>query len=105
VVFADPADQEAKNLQADAFEQLGYSFESGTCRNIFLSGAEELRNGRIGPPFEQGKNALLTMPPTLIFDYFGTLVKVKQAEAMVLSMRFLFTEMDLSSSEKIFMCC
>lgn len=100
VVFANPANQEAKHLQADALEQLGYSFESGTWRNIFLSGAEELRNGRIGPPLEQGKNALLSMPPTLIFDYFSTLVKGKQAEAMVLSMRFLFTDTDLPSSER-----
>ena len=53
VVFANPANQEAKNLQADAFEQLGYSFESGTWRNIFLSAAEELRNGTIGPPVQR----------------------------------------------------
>ena len=100
VVFANPANQEARNLQADAFEQLGYSFESGTWRNIFLSGAEELRNGTIGPPFTQGDSTLSGMPPTVLFDYFGTLVKGKQAETMVLAMRFLFTDPGLPPSEQ-----
>ena len=100
VVFADPANQEARNLQADAFEQLGYSFESGTWRNIFLSAAEELRNGNIGPAVSGEDSTQSTMPPTLIFDYFSTLVMGKQAEAMVLTMRFVFTDADLPSSEK-----
>ncbi|MCL5281231.1 MAG: MBL fold metallo-hydrolase [Planctomycetes bacterium] len=100
VVFADPTNQEAKNLQADAFEQLGYSFESGTWRNIFLSGAEELRNGNNGPPGGGSDNTLSNMPPTLIFDYFSTLVMGKQAEAIVLTMRFLFTDVGLPSSEQ-----
>ena len=100
VVFADPANQEAKNLQADVFEQLGYSFESGSWRNIFLSAAEELRNGTIGPPYSVNDGALNAMPPTLIFDYFSTLVMGKQAEAMALTMRFVFTDADLPSSEQ-----
>ena len=35
LVFAQPGNQEAKNLLADAFEQLGYQKESPTLRNIF----------------------------------------------------------------------
>ncbi len=101
VVFASPANQEAKNLQADAFEQLGYSFESGTWRNIFLSGAEELRNGAIGPPVTGSavSGALGQMPPSLIFDYLGTLVKGKEAENLTLAMRFIFTDSDLPAAE------
>jgi alkyl sulfatase BDS1-like metallo-beta-lactamase superfamily hydrolase len=45
VVFADPENEEAKNLQADAFEQLGYQTENPTWRNEYLMGAYELRNG------------------------------------------------------------
>ncbi len=101
VVFANPTNQEAKNLQADAFEQLGYSFESGTWRNIFLSGAEELRNGTIGPPVSANPtNALGPMPPTLIFDYFSTLIKGKEAQDMLLTMRFLFTDTNLPPAER-----
>ena len=45
VVFADPVNQEARDLLADCFEQLGYQAEAGTWRNIYLSGAQELRDG------------------------------------------------------------
>jgi alkyl sulfatase BDS1-like metallo-beta-lactamase superfamily hydrolase len=45
VVFADSSNQDAKNLEADALEQLGYQTENATWRNNFLMGAYELRNG------------------------------------------------------------
>lgn len=45
LVFADPAHTEARHLQADALEQLGYASESGIWRNFYLTGAHELRNG------------------------------------------------------------
>jgi alkyl sulfatase BDS1-like metallo-beta-lactamase superfamily hydrolase len=43
VVFADPSNVEARALQADALEQLGYQAESGPWRNFYLTGAQELR--------------------------------------------------------------
>lgn len=43
LVFADPDNIDARNLQADALEQLGYQAESGPWRAIFLTGAQELR--------------------------------------------------------------
>ena len=45
LVYADPSNQEARDLCADALEQLGYQAESGTWRNAYLTGALELRNG------------------------------------------------------------
>ena len=45
VVFADPSNREARSLQADALEQLGYQSESATWRNAYLMGAKELREG------------------------------------------------------------
>ncbi len=45
LVFADPDNTAARELQADTFEQLGYQCESATFRNAYLSGAQELRNG------------------------------------------------------------
>lgn len=45
VVFADPANTEARHLQAAALEQLGYQSESATWRNAYLMGAKELREG------------------------------------------------------------
>ncbi len=46
-VFADPMCEEARLLQADAFEQLAYRAESGPWRDIYLSGAQELRHGSL----------------------------------------------------------
>jgi alkyl sulfatase BDS1-like metallo-beta-lactamase superfamily hydrolase len=50
VVFAEPGNEEAKRLQADALEQLGYGAENATWRNFFLMGAKELREGVSGTP-------------------------------------------------------
>jgi len=50
LVFADPEDREARALEADALEQLGYGAECGTWRNVFLMGALELREGNKGTP-------------------------------------------------------
>ncbi|KOS57658.1 alkyl/aryl-sulfatase [Rhodococcus rhodochrous] len=45
VVFADPENEDARALQADAFEQLGYQAEAASWRNFYLTGAQELRSG------------------------------------------------------------
>lgn len=50
VVFADPDNQAARELQAEALEQLGYGSENATWRNFFLMGAKELREGSLGTP-------------------------------------------------------
>jgi alkyl sulfatase BDS1-like metallo-beta-lactamase superfamily hydrolase len=50
VLFADPDNAEARTLQADALEQLGYGSENGTWRNFYLMGAHELRHGSVGTP-------------------------------------------------------
>ena len=46
VVFADPDNEDARELQADALEQLGYQAESGPWRNFYLTAAKELRERR-----------------------------------------------------------
>ncbi|GAB2647192.1 alkyl sulfatase dimerization domain-containing protein [Prescottella soli] len=50
VIFAEPGNAEAKALQADTLEQLGFGSENGTWRNFFLMGAYELRSGPVGTP-------------------------------------------------------
>jgi alkyl sulfatase BDS1-like metallo-beta-lactamase superfamily hydrolase len=54
VLFADETHQAARDLQADAFEQLGFGAENGTWRDAYLSGAAELRNGIFGTPVTTG---------------------------------------------------
>jgi len=50
LVFADPSNAAARELQARTFEQLGFGAENGTWRNFFLTGAHELRHGNVGTP-------------------------------------------------------
>ncbi|MBK5233267.1 MAG: MBL fold metallo-hydrolase [Thermoleophilia bacterium] len=74
VVFDDPENQEARNLAADALEQMGYQTESSTWRNAFLNGAQELRFGTFSLPFEVGTGSpdtirALTLP--MIINYLG----------------------------------
>ncbi|MBL0708986.1 MAG: MBL fold metallo-hydrolase [Sulfurimonas sp.] len=45
LVFAEPKNQDAKNLLADAYEQLAYQTESGAWRNYYLTAVKELRTG------------------------------------------------------------
>jgi alkyl sulfatase BDS1-like metallo-beta-lactamase superfamily hydrolase len=50
VVFAEPENEAARELQAEALEQLGFGAENATWRNFFLMGARELREGIGGTP-------------------------------------------------------
>jgi alkyl sulfatase BDS1-like metallo-beta-lactamase superfamily hydrolase len=50
LVFAEPENREARELQAGALEQLGFGAENATWRNFFLIGARELREGISGTP-------------------------------------------------------
>jgi alkyl sulfatase BDS1-like metallo-beta-lactamase superfamily hydrolase len=59
VVFAEPENEAARDLQADALEQLGYGAENATWRNFFLMGARELREGIGGTP-------TATAPPDIV---------------------------------------
>jgi alkyl sulfatase BDS1-like metallo-beta-lactamase superfamily hydrolase len=71
VVFADPNNVEARELQADALEQLGYQAESGTWRNSYLSGANELRNGSPKLPASMGRQMPRVMTAEQLFDLIG----------------------------------
>ncbi len=50
LVFAEPDNRAARELQAEALEQLGHGAENASWRNFFLIGAKELREGITGTP-------------------------------------------------------
>ena len=71
LVFADPSNQEARQLCADALEQLGYQAESGTWRNAYLTGALELREGNQSEKAKTssgGMDVRLAMTGDMILD-------------------------------------
>jgi len=75
VVFAEPDNESARLLQADALEQLGYQSESGPWRDFYLSGAMELRsNGTVLKGLAGnalGPDIVSSMTPELLLDLIG----------------------------------
>lgn len=83
IVFADPENEAARLLCADALEQLGYQAESGTWRNAYLTAALELRHGNSSEQAVQAASNGDTqkeMTAVMIFRYMGILLD-KQAMA------------------------
>ncbi len=77
IVFADPSNQAARFLCADALEQLGYQSESGTWRNAYLSGAMELRGGNSDTDDNRAKTSgdlAKNMTTSMLLDYMGIML-------------------------------
>ena len=86
VIFADPGNEPAKALQADALEQLGFGAENGTWRCVFLAGAAELRHGSFGTPAGTGAPDLIAaLSPSQLFDAIAIRVDGPRAWDLTLS--------------------
>jgi alkyl sulfatase BDS1-like metallo-beta-lactamase superfamily hydrolase len=97
VVFADPENEEARLLEADALEQLGYQAEAGTWRNWYLQGAWELRNGIPVSPGTGGSDSpdtLKAMSIPLFFDYWGVRLNAEKADGKRFIINWDFTDTD-----------
>jgi alkyl sulfatase BDS1-like metallo-beta-lactamase superfamily hydrolase len=73
VVFADPDNRDARDLQAAALEQLGYQAESGPWRNFYLTAAQELRDGvrDLPTPNTASPDTVRAMSTELFLDYLA----------------------------------
>ena len=96
LVFADPTNTAARNLQADAMEQLGYQAESSTFRNAYLMGAQELRQGppKPTPMPVRNKGLLLAMTIEQLFDSLSVRVKSEELGGVSLCVNWHFTDID-----------
>jgi alkyl sulfatase BDS1-like metallo-beta-lactamase superfamily hydrolase len=81
LLFSDPDNADARKAQAETLEQLGYQSENATWRNMYLTGAMELRNG---------------VPP-----HAGTSVSVDMVRAMSPEMFFDFLAIRLDSDKAV----
>jgi alkyl sulfatase BDS1-like metallo-beta-lactamase superfamily hydrolase len=84
LVYAEPQNQEAKDLLADNFEQIGYQQESPSVRNSFLAAALELRTGipEGASPKTAGPDMIRAMSTELFLDFLGIRMDSKKAEGM-----------------------
>lgn len=83
LVYADPENEQARFLCADALEQLGYQAESGAWRNAYLVAAFELRNKT---DFYQGNSGTVAgstaqnMNVQTMLDYMGIMMDTEKLE-------------------------
>lgn len=91
LVQAQPGNQAAKDLLADAFEQVGYQQENPGLRNSFLAGAYELRGG-----IPQGATAnsssadvIRAMSTELFLNFLAIRMDSRKAEGMRFTMNLI----------------
>jgi len=82
LVYAEPGNQEAKDLLADVFEQIGYQNESTSVRHSFLAAALELRSGipEGASPKSSGPDMIKAMTTGLWLDFLGVRLDSKKAD-------------------------
>jgi len=94
LVFADPANQEARELAADANEQLGYLSESATWRNAYLYASYELRHGaaKVGRGPAINPNTINAIPTEMLFDLMGVQLNGPKADGKHIVINWNFTD-------------
>jgi len=94
VVFAEPENQAARALCADAFEQLGYQAESATWRNAYLSGARELRRGvaQLTPRPMLSPELLAAVATATLFDFIAVRLDPARVEGRSFALNWVLTD-------------
>jgi alkyl sulfatase BDS1-like metallo-beta-lactamase superfamily hydrolase len=94
LVFADAANQEARDLAADAYEQLGYLAESATWRNAYLYAAFELRHGtaKVGRGAALNPGTVKSVPTEMLFDFLGVQLNGPKADGKHVVINWNFTD-------------
>ena len=103
LVFAQPDNQGAKNLQADILEQMGYQAESGPWRGFYLTGADELRHGvkKLATPNAASADIVASMSPELLFGYMGVQLDAKKAKGKTLAINWILP--DINEKHSLFL--
>lgn len=91
VVFADPDNQAARKLEADALEQLGYQAESASWRSAYLMGARELRNGvqRLASTQSASPDMVQAMTDPMFLDYLAVRLNGERAAGRTLKINWV----------------
>ena len=93
-VMADSTDQAARTLLARCYDQLGWQSENSLWRNIYLTGAGELRNGVAPPAVNAASQAalLVNLPTASLFDLLAVRLNADKAGASTLKLEFVFPD-------------
>ncbi|KAM3163164.1 Alkyl/aryl-sulfatase BDS1 [Lachancea thermotolerans] len=91
-VYANPGNIAARELCADALEQLGYQSEASTWRNAYLLGSLELRHGPQRTPVSAKRATISAVSNELMFDYLAIRVNATNAEGKHIILNWNFTD-------------
>ncbi len=96
LVFAEPSNSRAKSMLAGVYDQLGYQAESGPWRDVYLSGAFELRTGapEESLPTSNVIGLLQETPIERIFELVAATVNGPDAADIDLVLEFHLTDID-----------
>ena len=94
LVFAEPNNVMAKAQLAATYDQLGYQAESGPWRDVYLSGAYELRHGVQDTAIlvENVAGLMQEVPIERILELVATLINGPEAEGVELTLNFNLTD-------------
>jgi len=95
VLFANPDNGDARKAQAQALEQMGYQSENATWRNMYLTGAMELRNGV--PPnagTSVSVDMVRAMSPQMFFDFLAVRLDSEKAVGHDLTLNWTFDDLN-----------
>ena len=94
LVFAQPENREAREALARAYDQLGYQAESGPWRDVYLTGAWELRHGAPEQGFDQSMMLDLARqaPVERFLDAMGARLNAEKAAGKEVKINMVFTD-------------
>jgi len=94
LVFAQPENQQARDLLADALTQMGYQAESGPWRNFYLSGAKELRDGVVeaATPSTGSADMVRALPLDIYLDYLAVRLNHPEAAGSDIALNFVMPD-------------
>jgi alkyl sulfatase BDS1-like metallo-beta-lactamase superfamily hydrolase len=96
LVFADPDNQDARDLLARAYDQLGYQAESAPWRDVYLTAAFELRHGgpETGVDLASAMGMIRHAPLERFLDAMAARLNAPEAEGKEMIVNLIFTDLD-----------
>lgn len=95
LVFAEPGNDEARELLARTYDQLGFQAESGPWRDVYLTAAYELRNGSPdqGYNLSNAMDLLKQTPIANFLDSMSVRLNGPKADGKNLTINLVFTDL------------
>jgi alkyl sulfatase BDS1-like metallo-beta-lactamase superfamily hydrolase len=94
-VFAEPNSDAARHVLARSYEQMGYQAEAAPWRDVYLTGAWELRNGVQPLDVNLATEGIISsIPLDMFFSAMATRLDGPAAAGRNLRFNFIFTDVD-----------